>query len=92
MEISMCTKKSDYFSKYLVRSEFRNLSNIYDFHCVKSVHIRRFSGPYFPAFGLNVNRYRLSLRIQSEYGKIKTRKTPNTETFHKLFVPKIVNN
>ena len=22
-------------------------------HCVKSVHIRSYSGPYFPAFGLN---------------------------------------
>ena len=29
------------------------------------------SGPYFPAFGLNTERY-LSLRIQSECGKIRT--------------------
>ena len=27
-------------------------------------------------------RYFVSLRIQSEYGKILTRKTPNTDTFH----------
>ena len=27
-------------------------------------------------------RYFASLRIQSEYGKILTRKTPNTDTFH----------
>ena len=33
-----------------------------------------FSGPYFPAFGLNTERYSVSLRIQSEYGKIRTRK------------------
>ena len=26
-------------------------------HCVKSVCIRSFSGPYFPAFGLNTERY-----------------------------------
>ena len=26
-------------------------------HCVKSVRIRRFSGPYFPAFGLNMGIY-----------------------------------
>ena len=26
-------------------------------HCVKSVQIRSFSGPYFPAFGLNTERY-----------------------------------
>ena len=30
-----------------------------------------FSGPYFPAFGLNTD---VSLRIQSECGKIQTRK------------------
>ena len=33
-----------------------------------------FSGPYFPAFGLNTKRYFVSLRIQSECGKIRTRK------------------
>ena len=32
-----------------------------------------FSGPYFPAFGLNTERYRVSLRIQFEWGKIRTR-------------------
>ena len=26
-------------------------------HCVKSVRIRSCSGPYFPAFGLNRERY-----------------------------------
>ena len=35
---------------------------------------RVFSGSYFPAFGLNTKRYGASLRIQSEYGKIRTRK------------------
>ena len=33
-----------------------------------------FSGLYFPAFGLNTERYEVSLRIQSECGKIRTRK------------------
>ena len=33
-----------------------------------------FSGPYFPAFGLNTERYEVSLRIQSKYGEIWTRK------------------
>ena len=40
-----------------------------------------FSDPYFPAFGLNTERYSVSLRIQSEFGKIHTRKTPNTDAF-----------
>ena len=35
-------------------------------HCVKSVHIRSFSGPYSLAFGLNTEIYFVSLRIQSE--------------------------
>ena len=51
-------------------------------HCVKGVRIRRFSSPYFPAFGLNTDRYGVSLRIQSECGKIRTIKTLNTDTFH----------
>ena len=33
-----------------------------------------FSGPYFPAFWLNTERYFVSLRIQSECGKLRTRK------------------
>ena len=50
-------------------------------HRVKSVHIRTFCAPYFPVFRLNTKRYSVSLRIQSECGKIRTRKTPNTATF-----------
>ena len=52
-----------------------------DWHCVKSVGIRSYSGSYFPAFGLNMERYRVSLCIQSECGKMRTRITPNTDTF-----------
>ena len=51
-------------------------------HCVKSVRIRSYSGPYFPAFGLNTERYSVSLRTQSECGKIWTRITPNADTFY----------
>ena len=35
---------------------------------------------YFPVFRLNQERYSIS-RIQFEYGKIRTRKTPNRDTF-----------
>ena len=51
-------------------------------HRVKSVHIRSYSSPFFPAFGLNTERYGVSLRIQSECRKMQTRITPNMETFH----------
>ena len=46
--------------------------------CVKSVRIRSYSGRYFPAFGLNTD--------QSECGKIRTRITPNTDTFYAVEV------
>ena len=40
--------------------------------CVKSVRIRSFSGPYFLVFGLNMERYGVSLHIQTEGDKIRT--------------------
>ena len=49
---------------------------------MKSVRIRSNSGPHFPAFGLNTERYFVSPCIQSECGKIWTRITPNTDTFY----------
>ena len=53
-------------------------------NCMKSVNIWSSSGPYFSAYGLNTERYRVSVRIQCECGKIRTRKTPNTDTFHAM--------
>ena len=50
-------------------------------HCVKSVRIRSYFGPHFPTLGLNTERYGVSLRIQSECGKIRNRITPNTGIF-----------
>ena len=43
-------------------------------HCVKSTGIRGFSGSYFPAFRLNTEGYGVTLRIYSEWGKIRIRK------------------
>ena len=47
---------------------------------MKSFHIRSYSGPYFPAFGINTERYGVFLSIQSECGKMWTGITPNTDT------------
>ena len=47
---------------------------------MKSVRIRSYFSPYFPAFGLNTERS-ASLRIQSNWGKMRTRITPNTDFF-----------
>ena len=57
-------------------------THLLSLHCVKNVRIWSFPGPHFPAFGLNTERYEVSLRIQSECEKIRTRKTPNTDPFY----------
>ena len=43
---------------------------------MKSVRIRSYSSPCFPAFGLNPERYSASLHIQSKCEKMLTRITP----------------
>ena len=51
------------------------ISKIYNkYHCVEGVRIRSYSGPHFSSFGLNIERYFVSLRIQSECGKLRPRK------------------
>ena len=59
-----------------------NLCEIfYDLHCVKNVLIWSYSSPQFPAFGLNTERYPVSLHIQPESRKIRTRIAPNTDIY-----------
>ena len=55
-------------------------------HSVKGVRIRSYSGPYFPVFGVNTERYSVSLLIQSECGKTQTRVTPITHTFYAVLM------
>ena len=50
-----------------------NVLQLNNFQCI----IQSISGPYFPAFGVNTEG--VPLRIQSECGKIWTRKTSNTD-------------
>ena len=57
---------------------FPNSPKYIDFHCVKGVHIRSFSGAYFSAFRLNTEIYSVPLCSQSKSEKIRTRKSPNT--------------
>ena len=44
------------------------------------------SGLYFSAFSLNAERYSVSLRIQPECGKMRTRITPRTDTFYAVMM------
>ena len=55
-------------------------------HCMKSVRIWSFPGPYFFAFGLNTKTYGVFFRILSECRKLRTSQTPNTDTFHAVWV------
>ena len=61
-------------------------------HNVKNVLIQSFSGPYFPALGLNTERHSLSLSIQSKRGKIRTRKTRNKDTFQAITTIQLMGN
>ena len=40
-----------------------------------------FSGPYFPAFGLDMERYGVSVHVQAKCGQIRTRKNSVFEHF-----------
>ena len=51
-------------------------------HDVKSVPIWSYSGPHYPTFRRNTKRYGISLLIQSECGKMRTKITSNTNNFH----------
>ena len=52
------------------------------YHCAKSVRIRKFSGPYFPALGLNTEYLSVFIPNAGKYG-------PNTGKFHLVRVCKI---
>ena len=55
--------------------------NFNSLHYVQSVYIRSFYFPYFPACEMNTEIYSANHRIQFECRKIRTRKTPNANTF-----------
>ena len=82
--------------KYIPSQSKRQLrqssDKLFGSYCVKSVHIRSFCGSHYPAFGLNTERYSAPLHIQSECGKIRTSKTPNTNAFHAVFNPQYSTN
>ena len=61
-------------------------------HCVKIVRIRSYFGPHFPAFGLNTERYRVSLRIQSKCDKMRTGIILNTDTFRAVHIDTKIQN
>ena len=99
MKCQCCPHKSIEWFLYEATLAFNGLSpaeylnndlNIfYVKHCIQSVRIQSYSGPYFPAFGLNTEGHSVSLRIKSKCGGIRTRITPNTDTFQAVKCTKI---
>ena len=76
-------KKNDLIKQKLeITASHHSWRSISKLHCVKSVRIRKYSGPHFPAFGVY-------LRIQSECGKMRTRITPNMNTFYAVLFFKL---
>ena len=73
-ELDWKLMSSQMFSKVFVTTTLQ-------VHYVRGACIWSFSSPYFPVFGLNTE-YSVSHRIHSECEKIRTRKTPNTDTFY----------
>ena len=80
---------------------FRHFLSSRLIHCVKSARIRNFSGPYFPTFGLNTERPRVSpysVRMRentaqkySEYEHFsRSNKLPNKKTRYKRFLLKFL--
>ena len=73
----------------LIKSKNQNSKNNGYIHCVKSVRIRSYSGPHFSAFRLNMEKFGVSLRIQSECGKCRSEylliRTYFTQSIYPLF-------
>ena len=59
------------------------------YSCVKSAHIRSFSGPYFPVFGLNTERSRYLSAFSRNTGKCKIQ---NRNTSPAVIAKKIKKN
>ena len=73
------------YSTFTRSLEFSNKSEKHSLR--ENCPYSKYSGPHFHAFGLNTERYSVSLCIQSECGKMRTRITPNTDTFHAVTQP-----
>ena len=50
-------------------------------HCIKSVHIQSYSGPHFPAFRINMERYEVYKSIQNIQSIWKIRSIQNISLY-----------
>ena len=72
---NFCIEPCSYYNCRTITFSF--IYGISNNHCMQNVHLRSFSGPYFPVFRLNTERCSISLRILSKCWKMWTRITPN---------------
>ena len=63
-----------FYTQMWFRRSIEHLNTTSHLTAWKMSKYKVFSGPYFPAFGLNTERYGVSLCIQSKCGKTRTRK------------------
>ena len=77
-------RKDEYFQKYILRINVLNLLRYFKICTAWKVFVFRvILVRIFPhSDWIRRDRYSVSLRIQYECGKIRTRKTPNMDTFH----------
>ena len=59
---------------------------LYGILCIKIVRVSSYSGPHYLTLGLKTERYSVSIRIQSESGKMRIWITPNRYTFYTVTV------
>ena len=84
LDFSNFFKSSDLLKKLLPNlavvtaiNHLAGMEMLEEHHCVKSVRIRSYSGPHFPAFGPVFSLH----SVFSPKGKMWTRITPNIEIF-----------
>ena len=89
------TKKSSldgYTVNHIIHQVIREPTHILDNASTKEKVSKygAISGPHFPTFGLNAERYEVSIRIQSEFGKIRTRNNSVIGHFSRSALPVLI--
>ena len=82
--IAYVLRSKSWDSEQPLKLNYISITNLKYYHCLKSVHIRSFSGPYFPPFGLNTGKY------GPEKLQIRTRFTQCTKVYAEYNFQKLV--
>ena len=70
LRINQCSNESFFVTRLMIWISDSNkvipLKIIQIDHCVKRAHILSYSGPHFPAFELNMERYGFSIKMKKK--------------------------